>query len=285
MAVDWNGGPLVLVEEGKLPYASIRTSIDAQIAWLNTPPKAHHLIYWEGLSQRTVRFENSTGILTLHVQPFGEGWLLGDTRGGRTDIYDRAGRPQRTLDLGDASEDLQTTPNGKIWVSYFDEGVYGRGVGSQQGVVCFDPSGHPIFKYFDFAIENELPLIDDCYAMNVIGEDEVWLSYYSAFPLVSIRNFQLHRTWNDFGPIGNAFAIFDDFVVFPKCYTRVNGGNSLLLRRTLSEAPKDESLEAIDDEGKTIGGEFKTAARGSQFYLWTKTSLYEQLSRPAGSAR
>lgn len=285
VAVDWKGSPLILAEEGRPPYPSDSNATDARIAWLNTPPKARHLIHWEGLSERILRFEKSTGVLTFHVQPLGEGWLLGETRGGRTDVYDRAGRPQRTLDLGDGSEDLQTTPSGKIWVSYFDEGVYGGGVGSQQGVVCFDSSGQSIFKYFDFAKRNELPFIDDCYAMNVISEDEIWLSYYSAFPLVSIRNFQLHRAWKDFGPIGKAFGVFDGSVVFPKCYTRLSGGNSQLLRRTLSEAPHDESLQAIDDEGKTIGGDFKTAARGSQFYLWTETWLYELASRPADSAR
>jgi hypothetical protein len=42
--------PLVLVEGEKPPYASTSTSMDAEIAWLNTPPKAHHLIYWGGLS-------------------------------------------------------------------------------------------------------------------------------------------------------------------------------------------------------------------------------------------
>lgn len=279
VSVDWKGSPLVLVEEGKPPYTNSNVSPDARITWLNTPPKARHLIHWDGLSQRTFSFEGSTRVLTLHVQPFMEGWLLGDVRGGRADLCDGAGRLVKTLDLGDASNDVQTTPNGKIWVSYFDEGVYGGGIGSQQGVVCFNPSGHPIFKYFDFAKENELPFIDDCYAMNVISEDEVWLSYYSAFPLVSIRDFQLHQVWNDFGPIDKAFAVFESDVVFPKCYTRIHEGRSQLLRRTLAESPQTEPLEATDDEGGIIGGQFKAAARGSQFYLWTETALYELASR------
>jgi hypothetical protein len=180
--------------------------------------------------------------------------------------------------LGDASKDVQTTPKGKIWVSYFDEGVYGGGVGSQQGIVCFDSLGHPIFKYFDFAEANELPFIDDCYAMNVVSEDEVWLSYYAAFPLVSIRSFQLHRAWTDFGPMDRAFGLFEGAVLFPKCYTRINDAGSQLLRRTLSESPQTESIEATDDKGKAIGGHFKAAARGSQSYLWTQTALYELTS-------
>ena len=59
-----------------------------------------------------------------------------------------------------------------------------------------------------------------------------------------------------------------------RSYTR-NEGNSQLLRRTLSESPQTEPLEATDDNGRTIGGQFKAAARGSILYLWTETALYE----------
>ncbi len=147
-------------------------------------------------------------------------------------------------------------------MSYFDEGVYGGGPGSQQGIVCFNSSGQQIFKYFDFAEENSLPFIADCYAINLVSEDEVWLSYYSEFPLVSIRSFRLPRAWKDFGCIDRAFSLFEGAVVFPKCHMR-NEGNSQLLRRTLSESPQTEPLEATDNDGRTIGGQFK-AARGSK---------------------
>jgi len=110
--------------------------------------------------------------------------------------------------------------------------------------------------------------------MNIVSEDEVWLSYYSDFPLVSIRNFRLHRVWKDFGCIDRAFSLSQDAVVFPQCYTR-HKGNSQLLRRTLSDSPQTEPLEATDDDGRTIGGQFKAAARGSMLYLWTETALYE----------
>lgn len=33
---------------------------------------------------------------------------------------DSTGVRLRSVDLGDASEDMQTTPDGKIWVRYFD---------------------------------------------------------------------------------------------------------------------------------------------------------------------
>lgn len=69
---------------------------------------------------RSPRLKKSTGLLSFHIHPFDEGWLLGEIRGGRADVYDRHGRHQRSLNLGDASNDVQTTPDGKIWVSYFD---------------------------------------------------------------------------------------------------------------------------------------------------------------------
>ena len=118
-----------------------------------------------------------------HIQRFQDGWLVGESRGGQTKLYDPQGRVRAELDLGDASEDLQTTPEGHIWVSYFDEGVFGNGIGAQ-GVVCFDGAGVPLFRYAEFAEQHGLPMISDCYAMNVGPGGEVWLNYYTDFPLV-----------------------------------------------------------------------------------------------------
>lgn len=284
VTVDWNGKPLVLCEEGKPQYPGDDATTEVRIAWDNAPPKAHHLVHWDGVSPRMVTLEQSTGILSFHVQPFDEGWLLGDIRGGRAAVYDRSGRYQRSLNVGDASNDLQTTPGGKIWVSYFDEGVYGSGVGSQQGVVCFDSSGRPIFKYFDFAEQNGLPFIDDCYAMNVVNEDEVWLSYYSDFPLVCIKSFQRHRVWKGIGCIARAFGLLGTAVIFQKCYTRVRREPSQLALGTLTDPPQITSLSAMGDDGTTIDVPFQSAARGSHFFLWTDTTLYELTSTPDKSA-
>jgi hypothetical protein len=178
------------------------------------------------------------------------------------------------LDLGDASEDVHTTPAGRIWVSYFDEGIFGRGIG-RNGVVCFDSFARPVFKYFDFAEQHNLPFIDDCYAMNVVAEDEVWLSYYSDFPLVSIKALHLDRVWKGFGCMHRAFALLRDFVVFPQCYLRADGQ---LLKRTLSEPSQTEPMDAVDQEDRTIKGKFRAAARGSHLYLWTESALYKLAS-------
>src|SRR5215510_9789805 len=42
---DWNGNPLLLIEEGKPPYPTDR-SIESVAKWINALPTAHHLVYW-----------------------------------------------------------------------------------------------------------------------------------------------------------------------------------------------------------------------------------------------
>jgi len=42
------------------------------------------------------------------------------------------------------------------------------------------------------------PFIDDCYTVNVVVA-AVWVSYYTAFPLVSLKDFKLERVWEGVG--------------------------------------------------------------------------------------
>ena len=53
---------------------------------------------------------------------------------------------------------------------------------------CFDSTGQLIFDSYDQYVEKyNIPYIDECYAMNVIDGD-VWLYYYSEFPLVQMKD-------------------------------------------------------------------------------------------------
>jgi len=270
---DWSGSPLLVAVEGKPPFPQGRSLVEYD--WYGIPAKAHHVIYWEGSTRKSVTLEESNGVISLHgIQPLGAGWLLHDFRSGQFRVYERSGQAQRTLDFGDGICDVQTAQNGHIWVSYIDEGVFGDGIG-RQGVVAFDASSAPIFKFHEFIEQADvhIPGIDDCYAMNVAGEDEVWLCYYSDFPLVSLKGFQLQHIWNDFGCMGRAFAIFEDHVIFPKCYTR-SEGRSRLMRRSLSGPPHTEQeVTPVDESGAVIGGVFRTTARGANLYLWNDSAL------------
>jgi hypothetical protein len=150
--------------------------MDAMIQWTDTPPKRHHLIYWEGATTRQITFENPQGLTTTSfAQKFDDGWLIVAARGGLARVFDNQQKLVRSLDLSDGIEHVNTTAESHIWVGYFDEGVYGgSGIGSE-GLVCFDAAGRPIFKYAEFAEKEKLPHIDDCYSLMFPGRRSISL--------------------------------------------------------------------------------------------------------------
>lgn len=276
LTLDWAGRPLLLFVEGKPPQPDFHANnMDAWSTWYRTPPKAHHLVYQEADRLQSVAFDQSQGLSTFHVQRFKEGWLLGERRGGRTTIYDKGGAVCSTLDLGDASEDLQTTPDGLIWVSYFDEGVFGRGIG-REGLVCFNSGGDPVFNYARFAEESALPMIDDCYAMNVDPTGAVWINYYTDFPLVRLSNFKLDQAWNAFGVLGNTFAVRGHQVIHVREHQLAT--SSLIEPLPSTEAT---SARAADENGNAIvptsQRHANVAARGASLAINTGDAVYTML--------
>ena len=174
------------------------------------------------------------------------------------------------LDLGDAINDIQTTPNGQIWVSYFDEGVFGLGIG-RSGVVCFNSDGTQAFKFDELSQAEGLPFIDDCYGMNVTKDGDVWLNYYSDFPLIHLRRGLVERVWENFGSMGSAFAIHDRHVLYLQ--------DGSLISRDLDNPELIEPIKLHDDEGKElfpteIEG-LQAAGRGEHFVVSTSSGVYK----------
>ncbi len=270
-ALDSSGSPLLLMAEGKLPEPEPGDAAQAWSLWYRSPARAHHLIYWEEDRPQTLRFEQSQAHSIYHVQPLDDGWLLAERRRGRAIVYDRKGRVCAEVDLGDASEDVQTTPDGDIWVSYFGEGVFGGSLGAD-GVICFDRTGTPIFRYRDFAEKHNLPPIHDAHAMNVSGPGEVWLNYSSDFPLVLLRDFTLENFWPRFGPVGNAFALRDGAALYLR--------DAQFMRAPLDRSTGPEVLPAVNELGfplTPIAGRASIAARGATLILKAGQFLYECL--------
>lgn len=124
-----------------------------------------------------------------YAQPLGDELLLVGARSyyyGRDQydlnaaVFSHAGRPLRRFLLGDGIQDVQTTPSGLIWTSFFDEGVFGnygweRPVG-ESGLIAWDRNGIRVFT-------NSEAHISDCYALNVVSDEEVWFYYYTDFKL------------------------------------------------------------------------------------------------------
>jgi hypothetical protein len=269
VALDWTGNPLLLMVEGKGDSPSF-TDLEAWSRWYRTPPKAHHIIYWTGDTPETLRLEQSQGLSSFHVQRFQDGWLMGERRGGRTPVYDQSGSVITTFDLGDASEDLQTTPDGKIWVSYFDEGVFGNGMGAE-GAICFDTGGLPVFRFAEFAKRHGLPTISDCYAMNVAPEGDVWLYYYTDFPLVQLRGVTLEHVWQPSHHMGNGFAIRGGELLY------FHEGQFMISALELLQ--EQRAVTAVDEQGVALSFNKEVrpevSARGSSLLMKTETALYE----------
>lgn len=132
------------------------------------------------------------------------------------------GQTNRIL-LGDGIEELSIDESDRIWVSYFDEGVFGNfgwnnpgppGPGAG-GLVCFADDGKELWAFND--PENSV-FISDCYAFNV-QRDERWVYFYSEFDLCSVDG--------NFRPVmlsgvpisgSHAFAVTDRGFLFSKQY-------------------------------------------------------------------
>lgn len=134
------------------------------------------------------------------VQPLPDGGLLVVSsrcrlRDGHPEhnayVYGAHGFVERSGSVGDGVEDVQVSPSGRIWISYFDEGVIGTLGWSghpelapigESGLVEFSAMLTPIWRY---APTRGLGLITDCYALNV-SDETVWCCYFPDFPLVRI---------------------------------------------------------------------------------------------------
>lgn len=189
---------------------------------------------------------------------------------GNGHIYSAQGDLLRAVALGDGIQDVQTTADGQIWVSYFDEGVFGSTAFGQSGLACFEPSGTLAFDF------NRLTqgMIADCYAFNAVSNDEVWVCPYTDFPIVKVKNNQISSVWNN-NPIhgADAFAVWKGRVLFRGGYSEKGNLFIVDLYRLDGQELLKEECHADDENGDEI--KFKSAfGRGSRLYLGTDQSLY-----------
>lgn len=144
-------------------------------------------------------------------------------------VYSRAdsSKPVRELTLGDGIQHVQTTASGRIWVGYFDEGIFGNyGWGSVEGaepmgasgLVCFGERGERRFEYDAAAAGTDS--ICDCYALNVPSDEEAWLSFYTDFPLVRLRRDAAPTVWPQELSAPQAFAVAPGWVLFAGGYKK-----------------------------------------------------------------
>jgi hypothetical protein len=109
-------------------------------------------------------------------------------------VYDADGTVVAEEVLGDGIRHVLADRVGRVWVGYFDEGVYGNyGWGKRHSSEPVGSCGLARFSS-DLRIDWQYPsatspfgFIDDCYALNVDGTT-AWACYDSGFPVVRIHN-------------------------------------------------------------------------------------------------
>lgn len=160
---------------------------------------AFSLIVQSGAGAETISLP-ATNITFPYVDLFSDGgcalvgarssWRSKDDFDLNGALIERGTNVAKRVYFGDGIENLGIDGKDRIWISYFDEGVFGNfgwshpgptGLGAG-GINCFDRTGKLLWQHNR---EDATEHIDDCYAMNVspLG---VWFYFYAAFKVARV---------------------------------------------------------------------------------------------------
>jgi hypothetical protein len=215
------------------------------------------------------------------VQPLGDELLLVCARSyyrGPADfdkngrVYTREGKFAREMLLGDGINSVQTTRDGVIWTSYFDEGVFGnygwRNPVGAAGLVAWDSGGNKLYEFQPGGLD----MICDCYALNVESEADVWLYYYTEFPLVRLHRREIRSVWPM--PIrgSHAFAVYHRHALFGGGYE----DRDTYRLFSLDPGGKPELIAELElcDGGGELLRPSRVVGRGDSIYLLSDGAVY-----------
>jgi hypothetical protein len=203
--------------------------------------------------------------------------------------------------MGDG--DLQITSDGRLWCGYSDQGIFGGSELESGGLVCLDLTGHLLFRFNQYDTEEPQgaagsPEIWMVGGLNVVSNDEVWMSFVTVDPLwegaihdryhalARLVGYNTDRLWPwriimEQAPIDVPwpFAIFNDRILTLGSYDGLQGRpptpehpSALLYDVPLSGGGATEYLP-VDSNGNWIG-KFYSYGRGSRLYLTTDRGIY-----------
>jgi hypothetical protein len=266
-AVGPHDDPLLLVVERR----SVTAAAHAGVRRPELPYSAEVLHLTERLTRVTLPSVHAT-FPRIQPLPTGE-WIVVDSlyvRGGTPNgrVYGPGGDVVGEWVLGDGIEDVQATADGRIWVSFFDEGVFSNGGFGAAGLVRFSPDGE---KEWEYTPPTEVGPIHDCYALNV-AEDATWACYYPGFPLIRIDSDGGVESWTTPTGGATAFAIGDGRAIF-------HGDYHDQARDALLEFDHDKLvlrclLRLIAPSGEPVTSK-KTIGRGSILHTFDESHYYQ----------
>ncbi len=186
-------------------------------------------------------------------------------------VFDNRGQLIREFLLGDGIQDIKVTQNSFIWTSYFDEGIFGNcgwnnPVGAD-GLILWDQYGSRQYVY-DQPAEH---LIDDCYAMNVVSDKEMWFYFYAKFKLAHFFHGQIEYT-----PVpvygADGFVVYRDYFLFRGGYEDQN--QYMLLEKQANEHIQPiAQVSFVDNRGKSLKSNW-VDCRGSTLLIQKKEATY-----------
>ncbi len=172
-------------------------------------------------------------------------------------IFDpKSGSLKRIL-LGDGIADIGVDARGRIWASYFDEGVFGNfgwgmpgpGGPGRGGLTCFDDDGRILWQ---FNSDHDAP-IADCYALNATPE-AMWAYYYMAFEICRVGMDFSKTIWPPPEVAGaHAFAVCDKAFLFASGYGAPKD-KVHLVRREGEKLGKTTILSVAAPDGESLDG-------------------------------
>ncbi|MBG9790455.1 hypothetical protein [Brevibacillus laterosporus] len=184
-------------------------------------------------------------------------------------IFDLDGNLIKELLLGDGIQNVQVSANGTIWTGFFDEGVFGNygwvePIGAS-GLIGWDRNGKQVFS-------NHKADICDCYALNVVNDQEIWFYYYTDFHLVKIANDQM-EFFNPKISGSSGFITYNSYFLFDKGYGK-HDEYILLKNNNSGKFIQKCEVRFITQEGKTIQS-YDRDFRGDVLILREGDCLYK----------
>ena len=195
------------------------------------------------------------------------------------------GRERRRFGIGDGVADVQTTPDGWIWVAYTLQGTMGdfgrMGWGrlgpdewvdpvGYSGVVAFDASGR---RRLEYVPPEGLEIMNECCALNA-QTGGAWACYHPGFPLVWIGADGRTAGWRTGLSDIEAVAVDGDRVLLAAAAGSHRGWRARLGLGRLDEVEELE-LQIDPPPERILGrGDALYAAAGGSWYTLTVAAAW-----------
>lgn len=95
-------------------------------------------------------------------------------------------KKENNIFLGEGISNVMVDRKNQIWIIYNDEGIFDTNADnklnnfSENGIICMSREGNLIFwNLLQIIMKYKIPVINDCYAVNISSDNYIWLLYAS----------------------------------------------------------------------------------------------------------